>query len=732
MTSVLLLLTLLAVTAALGTATENATPPTRLYDVTRENHERTVGRAGFALVVYHQAGCAPCDEVLEVVREAAAETGARGIPGLYCLINMSNPDDIPRGVEYDPEKLGLSTFPALRVAHFGRVNHKLMRIPRRTADELASWVDMMARPSSVGLRTAEELVTTVERAVRRAPAVVGAFADQDSQNRLREMADEFRGLVQFYHLEERAVAEVLLDLRANATLRRRYLVATRQTSGAPTANRKAAEADGDRWADVLPRRNSFVIYKQQYRNDVDLFDRPMKKARKAQTQKTKRAAPAFDPLRADGGDAASSGDVSLVNKPSPEDLRAGGMTAWFHAPTVSSLAAFADRFDPDEFVASDAPQLLTGPNVDRLGLLRFIARHVFPPVDVLTVHNREHINLRTPYAVLYFTEAVSAAVADEVEAKDSVVVHGIHEERSYLLDAVNELRYVAGRLESLSDEFPEYSFLFCAYNDNRQVFHQFGLDIDAYEQGKPNLIGVVRGEQKFTYTGAPKDLFDARHLRDWLRQVDSGLIKGFVKSTPAPQAEPAAGSGRLSVVVYNTFDRYIIHNRSRDVFVVFAHETTESERMLKHFASIAAAEANNTEILVVAFDALNNDPPPTFPYEALPTAFFVQKGGHPTNVTPIEYAGDFSLRSLANFASQHAASPMRNNFTSPTKVGESAPPQAAAPDQTTHDKSSVQKRAPQYQRRGKSNTFVRIGPDGNPVEDADGEQVSGTSVHVLV
>jgi hypothetical protein len=712
----------------------------RVLEVTNSNYAETIGRAHFATIIYHIDGCEPCHEALRVAEEASSIIEERNIGAMFAKINVSDGANLPKDVDGAPEKLGITTFPTIRIAHFGRFNQQLTRVPRRSADELASFIDVMARPASLELLTADHLVRVLENGRERVPVVVGYYTHIDSQYRLGEMAEMFRGLVQFFHISPGHVETVLHELTSNETLKRRYAAVVRSST--------------------MPRRNTFIIYKQQLRDGVDIFGQRMVKARTELRDRAKQQVRAvkhsgFDPLRADGGDDSAStmpagrdAPAAAAIQPSSAELRGGGATAWFFSPTVNFIDAFADANHPDE--ESAEPSLLHGPTFDRQGVLVFLSRHVFPPVDVLTTYNREHINVRTPYVLFFFTSAVSLGVAEEMREEKQAKHHGLHDERSFLMHSQTQLRYVGGRFEAISDEYTNYTYVFAAYEENRQVFHMFGLSLEDYDAGKQNLIAVLRGEEKYVYRGP--SAFSAVDVKVWLRRVESGNETQYKRSTPEPPEVGDAGSGALAIVVYDTFNRYVVSNRSRDVFVFFSHEDPRSERALKHFQDIAKAESGNSDVLVAAFDALNNDPPEKFDYDALPAAFYVRRGGSSADVKPIAYDGDFTLRSLAVFAKTHASNPLRNTFAGDTSSSESeGEREDADKKQNTQDRASASyekqqpimdengnvivdeeklktmygaKQSIKYVRKEGSNTY-----EAQPVDDGSKPKASGVATH---
>ena len=138
------------------------------------------------------------------------------------------------------------------------------------------------------------------------------------------------------------------------------------------------------------------------------------------------------------------------------------------------------------------------------------------------------------------------------------------------------------------------------------------------------------------------------NLEEFLKQINKGTIKPFVKSAPVPKHD----KGPVKTVVGSTFER-IVNDESKDVLIEFyapwCGHCKSFEPKYKQFAAKHNSEQPN--FVVAKFDATVNDPPENYSVEGFPTIYLAPAGA---KQKPIKYSGNRDLKDLEDFVRKNS------------------------------------------------------------------------------
>uniref|UniRef100_A0A0N5BTH5 Protein disulfide-isomerase n=1 Tax=Strongyloides papillosus TaxID=174720 RepID=A0A0N5BTH5_STREA len=195
------------------------------------------------------------------------------------------------------------------------------------------------------------------------------------------------------------------------------------------------------------------------------------------------------------------------------------------------------------------------------------------------------------------------------------------------------------------------------YKDSKYTFAIGDEDEFADELANVGLgdSGLEHNVVVFGYDGRKypmnPDKYDGEldeNLEQFMKDINSGKVKAFVKSAPAPKQQ----KGPVKVLVGSTFSS-VVDDESKDVLVEFyAPWCGHCKNFEPEYNKLAERLKKEQPNLVLAkMDATANDPPANFKVEGFPTIYFAPSG---KKSEPIKYTGNRDLDDLEKFMKKHA------------------------------------------------------------------------------
>jgi protein disulfide-isomerase A4 len=255
-------------------------------------------------------------------------------------------------------------------------------------------------------------------------------------------------------------------------------------------------------------------------------------------------------------------------------------------------------------------------------LLAFWRDNAAPLVGQITRMNSPTRYSKLPLVVVYYNVDFSVQYREGTQYWRSKVLEVANEFKSH------NFRFAVGDEEEFAKELSEIGLGDSGLEHNVVVF---GVDGKKYPMDPEQFDGDLE-----------------ENLGAFMKKINAGKIKPFVKSAPLPSGD----QGPVKVLVAKNFAK-VVHDESKDALIEFyapwCGHCKSFEPKYKQFAAKMKSEQPN--LVVAKFDATANDAPDNFTVEGFPTIYFAPAG---KKDKPIKYTGNRDLDDLEKFVQKHA------------------------------------------------------------------------------
>lgn len=198
------------------------------------------------------------------------------------------------------------------------------------------------------------------------------------------------------------------------------------------------------------------------------------------------------------------------------------------------------------------------------------------------------------------------------------------------------------KIASIAKDFRNITFAIANEEDYKNPMEEFGLG-DSPEEINIGCYGLD-GKK---YPMEPMDEFDSDEIREFLKKLQKGKLKPYLKS----QSIPKKNTGPVTVVVGKNFDSVVL-DKNKDVLIEFYAPWCGHCKQLEPIYSDLAKKFKSEKNLVIAkIDATANETPDPYKAEGFPTIYFA-----PANKKsePIKFDGDRTLDGFEKFLKKHS------------------------------------------------------------------------------
>ncbi|CED84486.1 Protein disulfide isomerase (prolyl 4-hydroxylase beta subunit) [Phaffia rhodozyma] len=217
-------------------------------------------------------------------------------------------------------------------------------------------------------------------------------------------------------------------------------------------------------------------------------------------------------------------------------------------------------------------------------------------------------------------------------------------------EAAKENAALVKTLEPVAKEY-KGKLSFVTIDAVKFIDHAKSLNLDV-----DNIPGFViqdlQGQTKFPLKLSSGEKLEAKVVEDFVARQQSGDIKPDVKSAPIP----AEQVGNVYELVSDEYEEVVWKKGAdKDVFIeLFAPWCGHCKKLKPIWDTLADKYAEVPTVLIAAFDATENDLPPSEPFKltGFPTLKFKPAGSSEY----VDYQGDRSLESLIEFVQEHSQS----------------------------------------------------------------------------
>lgn len=640
------------------------------------------------VVVFVAPWCEKCAKAQKMIQQVAARVSDIGV--VFAKVDATSTvapdgDDTWASGMQTAHKYGVYSYPTFQMFHYGRLNEQFV-IDRTSTELLTRQLELLVRLPSVELTSVEEVEAAIEENRLAIPIVIGFYTDNGAAAAFADLGETFRSMILFHHVERKEVC-AHFNVTNNFVIVRPTNDDFVPTEGTPMGG----ETDGARGAatrevsSYLPRtkprrvtqadRLRWIPKLTALSTEIVVYDGDDRRENVGQENFARDKMAAFVTLHG----FHPIGILSELNR-HIYNLRAPGMVMMFlenlKTPTSASGNINLKHQKQQQQQCSQGAASGCHDGVDDDDGDEDVPRGA----------------KRAP--------SLAAPVASDVKYYANrfkrLLRHSHFQNYSFLFvdPNINEQIFAAFGFEKAQ---------LLATEDDLRSFKAAGKQGTLSGNARNNLIGVLVGQYKYRY---PHDVFDIEHIEKFLNDVNRDKVNPYVKSQVMDKKNPKPGEGKLFAIVHDNFEDIVSRDFERDTLVLFA----SSYDSLSHLAAdnlkaLAEKEKSNTKLVIGLFDAMYNDPPPFFEFSELPTLYFARAGDKrkffgsrprqprgfgrsraatptasastqqpkrqfreshtrssssggvddETRFVPIEYAGDFSLESIAIFLANHAS-----------------------------------------------------------------------------
>jgi thiol-disulfide isomerase/thioredoxin len=353
-----------------------------------DNFEEWAQSKANLVVGFYAPWCPYCVEWAKEFTAAAKELNNLGVFAAKVDAYSTNPpsaeENIGNHTVVEPfrpgtataEKFRVTSFPSLRLLHYGRWNEEV-KLPRG-GEQLVEYMRTWARPSSIPLYTVEEVENAVRENRRKFTVAIGFYEDPLTGTTFGELGHHFKELILFYHIAGRDYSMGARDPGKQAIFEHFHV------------------------------KNTFVIFKHESDPERRIFGHnPVQQsstgAASSPATSTLPNGTAIPPI-----DAESAAAHEVLAKLNPNHVLQRDFVRSPGHPDLAHWGMYTAR--------------KAGDPAERDEVINFISTHGLSPVGFLTSKNRQVYNQRSKGLVFLFlpldTRPFDSAASGEVSTME--------------------------------------------------------------------------------------------------------------------------------------------------------------------------------------------------------------------------------------------------------------------------------------------------------------------------